>query len=98
MQKLTEDATVDFNVNITGSIFKNHCLTMDAREISIKEIARQCRIPFKRGGGCPVGVMVACPFKYPPYMERHKGEPPVTCYDVTAEDWIELFELIDEED
>ena len=97
MQELTADTKVDFAVNITGKIFTKYHPVMDSSDVTIKEIVKECRTPIKHGGGCPVGTIVPCPFRYKAFMDRHKGEPLVNCSDVTVDDWIELFQIMDED-
>ena len=65
-------------------------------EVTMEELARICRKDWKKGGGCPVGNVLSCPFYYKPYVERHKGERPIACDNVTTEDWVELYSIINE--
>lgn len=62
--------------------------------VSMENMARICRMEMKHGGGCPVGNVLSCPFYYEPYMEKHAGERPISCRTVKAEDWIELYSIV----
>lgn len=66
-------------------------------EETVENLARICRKELKKGGGCPVGNVLGCPFYYKPYMKRHEGERPIFCESVKAEDWVELFSVLKEE-
>ena len=66
-------------------------------EYNIEQLTRTCRQEVKKGGGCPVGNLLSCPFEWEPYKERHKGERPLSCVDVRNEDWIDLFEMMKED-
>lgn len=96
MKEMNENTTVDFCLSIAGDIFDKNQPYLTSSDISIKEIVRMCRRPMERGGGCPVGVFLPCPFRYQIFLDHHKGEPPVDCSNVTVDDWIEFFNLIND--
>jgi len=73
-----------------------NCLYLDAK-LNMVFLAKTCREDVKKGGGCPVGNIVQCPFKWKSYTDKHKGERPIWCEDVRVEDWMELFEILDRE-
>lgn len=66
-------------------------------DISAERLAKICRKDMKLGGGCPLGNVLSCPFLYEPYRKRHIGERPISCDVVTANDWIELYKIINED-
>ncbi len=65
--------------------------------VTIKEVAKMCRMDYKKGGGCPAGQFVSCPFEYEPYKRRHVGERPIACETVTVDDWVELLTILEKE-
>ena len=92
---MNKDSRMTFTLKI-GLEDGDDLLRFDG-SIGIEQLAKLCREDWKKGGGCPLGNVLSCPFLYDGYVERHKGERPISCRDVTANDWIELYSIVKED-